>query len=85
MARISSTSGGLVRICILGSIDGVRYGKIQGATVVAKENTVSDIMLGRSGISVRSVVVAILFDANMRTAVERFDFDLEDRFTSRLR
>lgn len=85
MARISNTSGGLVHICILGSIDGVRYGKIQGATVVAKENTISDIMLGRSGISVRSVVVAILFDANMRTTVERFDFDLEDRFTSRLR
>ena len=85
MARINSTSGGLVHICILGSVDGVRYGMIQGATVVAKDNTISDIMLGRSGISVRSVVVAILFDANMRTAVERFDFEVEDRFNSRLR
>ena len=85
IVRMDATSGGMVRAYLLGSADGVSYGVIQGASAITKENTIHDLRLGRSGVSVRSVVVALLFEANMRTAVQRFDFEVEDRFNSRLR
>lgn len=85
IARLGALRDGVARVYLLGSVDGIRYGVIQGATIVAKNASVDDVRLGRTAVSVRSLVLAVLIEGGAGAAIERVDFELEDRFTSKLR
>lgn len=82
---LQGLGNGVIRAYILASIDGITYKIVQGVSIPTKGQPITSIKLGRSGLSARYFVLAVAAEPTMCTAIERIDFELEDRFSAKLR
>lgn len=83
LRTVEQSKGSDITMTILGSIDGIRYAQIQ--RVKAYNLNFNSIRAGRAGVSVRYVIIVIECSKDVYTTLQQIDFELEDRYNSKLR